>query len=258
MELAGKTVVLTGATSGIGLATAQRLAGRVGLLILHGIEPSSPLPPRNDVAYFRADFSSLEAVAGLASRIRGIARHIDILVNNAARPGPPHRTIASSGFELTFQTNYLATVALTRLLGEPERIVNVASATHLSATLDPDDVNLARHRYAPGTAYAQSKLALVTETCRLAGTLPETTRTAVSVHPGIVSTALLHAMFSIRGDDPQHAAGNLLHVIGEDYDNGTYYDESTPAAPNPAATAPAFQRALFELTETALKGVPNV
>ncbi|MBL7259572.1 SDR family NAD(P)-dependent oxidoreductase [Paractinoplanes lichenicola] len=252
MKLDDKTIVLTGATSGIGLATAHALAGRAGRLILHGIEETSPLAEGGNVAYFQADFSSLRAVTELAERIRATAGRVDVLVNNAARPGPELRTMSGDGHELTFQTNYLAAVALTQQLGTPDRVVNVSSATHLSATLHLDDVDLTHHRYAPEIAYAQSKLALVAETCRLAATLKDTGRTAVSVHPGIISTALLHAMFAIRGDTTEQAAATLVHVITRENDNGTYYDERSPAAPNPIALDPVFQQRLRELTQAAI------
>ncbi len=248
--------MLTGATSGIGLATARLLADRVGLLIVQGPEKAAEVRDRlpAGVVYLRADYSELAAVARLAGDMRAEAGAVDLLINNAARPGPPARTLTGDGHEITFQTNYLAPVLLTALLGEPPRVVNVASATHLSATLHLDDVDLARHRYAPDVAYAHSKLALVTETCRLAATLTPPAA-AVSMHPGIISTALLHAMFSIGGDSPARAAENLRYVATRDGDNGTYYDEREPADPNPQATDPRTQQRLYELTRAALSGL---
>jgi hypothetical protein len=90
---------------------------------------------------------------------------------------------------------------------------------------------------------AGKTVVLVTETCRLAATLTPPA-TAVSMHPGIISTALPHAMFSVGGDSPAHAAENLRYVATRDGDNGTYYDEREPAAPNPQATDPRTQQRL--------------
>jgi NAD(P)-dependent dehydrogenase (short-subunit alcohol dehydrogenase family) len=248
MELDGATVVLTGATTGIGRATALAVAPRAGRLIIHG--PQSPdeiaglmdqLRAVGEVVYLQADYGELAAVDRLAEGIRSATERIDVLINNAARPGAPTRTLSRDGIELTLQTNYLAPVALTTALLDlmpTGRIVNVASATHLSATLYLEDLGLERHTYAPSTAYAHSKLALVTYTCWLAKNLPSASIEAVSMHPGVIATDLLHAMFSITGDTVDHAAANLLEVVALTGDNGTYYDERSPAAPNPTAQDP--------------------
>ena len=165
-------------------------------------------------------------------------------------PAPDRRRARSAdGNEVTWQTNYLAPFALTTLLsGHVGRIVNVASATHLSASLRLD-------AYSPSGAYARSKLALVTYTCWLADHLPPTATAAVSVHPGVIATDLLHAMFSIGGDRPEQAAAALLAVAGADGDNGTYYDERTPAAPNPVAVRREVQERLHRETVAQLAGV---
>jgi NAD(P)-dependent dehydrogenase (short-subunit alcohol dehydrogenase family) len=247
MDLSGATVVLTGATTGIGRATAVALAPRVRRLIVHGPDASTDVP--TDAAYLRADYGRLAEVVALARDVRSATDRVDLLVNNAARPGPPARTPSADGNEVTWQTNYLAPVALTTLLsGHVGRIVNVASATHLSASLHLD-------AYSPSGAYAHSKLALVTYTCWLADHLPPTATAAVSVHPGVIATDLLRAMFSIGGDRPERAAENLIDVATRDGDNGTYYDERTPAAPNPIALRRDAQERLHEQTVAALAGV---
>ncbi|GAA4439971.1 SDR family NAD(P)-dependent oxidoreductase [Phytohabitans houttuyneae] len=256
------SIVLTGATTGIGRATALALAGKAGHLILHGLEPQSQvtdllaevraaLPAGATLSYFAADFSELVAAERLVSHVRGVTERVDLLVNNAARPGAPTRTVTDTGYELTFQTNYLAPVVLTSglldLIGTG-RIVNVASATHLSASLHLDDLTLARHGYSPSAAYAHSKLALVTYSCWLASHRPSPAIDVVSVHPGVIATDLLHAMFAVGGDPPEHAAANLEYVASLRGDNGTYYDERSPAQPNPEATDPATQDQLHAAT----------
>jgi NAD(P)-dependent dehydrogenase (short-subunit alcohol dehydrogenase family) len=262
--------VLTGATSGIGQATALAIADRADHLILQGLEPErkvgdllhtvrTAMRPGATLSYLTADFGDLDEVTGLVRMVRRATDRIDLLINNAARPGPPTRTLTADGNEITFQTNYLAPVALTHGLLEPlgngprPRIVNVASATHLSATLRLDDLTFARHAYSPSTVYAHAKLALVTYSCRLAEHRPTATLDVVSMHPGVISTPLLHAMFSIPGDRPEHAAANVIHVASLRGDNGTYYDERTPAAPNAQATDRSAQDDLYEVTVRLLR-----
>ncbi|WP_046769545.1 SDR family NAD(P)-dependent oxidoreductase [Jiangella alkaliphila] len=267
MRLAGSTIVLTGATSGIGRATALELAAaRPRRLVVHGPQPAAEtaglveeldaaLGSTGEVVYLSADYGVLDEVAELAAGVRAACPDgVDLLINNAARPGPRTRTLTADGHEATLQTNYFAPVALTTLLfdvigaGRAGRIVNVASATHFSAELGLDDLELARSGYSPASAYARSKLALVTWTCRLAGRRPRPTIEFVSVHPGVIATELLHAMFSIGGDTPEHAAANLLAVAQRDDDNGTYYDERRPATPNPIALDPVAQELLDGIT----------
>ena len=272
MNLTGKTVVLTGATTGIGRAAALALAGQPARLVIHGPQAArevsgmthslqAAMQPGAELTYLRSDYSDLASVAQLAQDIRSSAGRIDVLINNAARPGAPARTLSSDGNEITLQTNYLAPVALTTLVldlvgrDRSGRVVNVASATHLSAELHLDDLNLARHTYSPVTAYAQSKLALVTYACWLARHLPRPSVEVVSMHPGVIATTLLHEMFRAGGDRPEYAASNILQVVSRSGDNGTYYDERRPAQPNPAALDAVTQDRLHHLTSAALAAV---
>jgi NAD(P)-dependent dehydrogenase (short-subunit alcohol dehydrogenase family) len=114
-----------------------------------------------------------------------------------------------------------------------------------------DDLNLARHDYSAVTAYAHSKLALVTYTCWLARHLRRPSIEVVSMHPGVIATTLLHEMFAAGGDRPEHAASNILQVISHSGDNGTYYDEQRPAGPIPPPWTAAQDR-LHQLTAAAL------
>ncbi|MGX7680748.1 SDR family NAD(P)-dependent oxidoreductase [Jatrophihabitans sp. DSM 45814] len=271
MDLTGKTIFLTGATSGIGRETALALAPSAGELLLHGPEPEAAvnnlvnevqlrLRPGGRVVYLQADYGRLEDVVRLAEQVRLQTQELHVLINNAAIPGAPDRAMSSDGNELTFQVNYLAPVALTALLREHlqteagGRIVNISSATHLSATLHWDDLDLAVG-YAPTTAYAQSKLALVTYTCWLAAQLPAPDIEAVSMHPGVISTGLLHAMFSIGGEPARLAAHRIVAVASRTADNGSYYDEARQAAPNPIALDIEAQNRLHELTALRLNGL---
>jgi NAD(P)-dependent dehydrogenase (short-subunit alcohol dehydrogenase family) len=121
------TIVLTGATTGIGRATALAIADRAGRLILHGLEREhdiadllpmvrAAMHPEAQLLYFTADYGDLANVTRLARDIRAATDRIDILINNAARPGPPTHTVSGAGNEVTLQTNYLAPVVLTTAL----------------------------------------------------------------------------------------------------------------------------------------------
>jgi NAD(P)-dependent dehydrogenase (short-subunit alcohol dehydrogenase family) len=264
VNLTGARILVTGATSGIGLATARSLAPRASRLLVHGPEPHDEVEPviaglrarlgdGASLTYLQADYGQLVEVARLGADVLAATDRLDVVVNNAGRPGASTRTVTADGNEQTLQVDYLAPIALTTLLldrlaeQDRARIVNVSSATHLSATLDLDDIDL-RHGYTPVTAYAQAKLALVTYTCWLADHLPHPGIEVVAVHPGIIATDLLHAMFGIGGDDPEHAARTVVDVAGRSGDNGTYYDETHPAEPNPAARDRRVQQRLHELT----------
>jgi NAD(P)-dependent dehydrogenase (short-subunit alcohol dehydrogenase family) len=209
--------------------------------------------------YLQADYGRLAAVGRLADGVVAAADRLDVIINNAARPGAPARTLSADGNELTLQVNYLAPVALTSLLldrvadQDRARIVNVASATHLSATLDLEDLDL-RQGYAPVTAYARAKLALVTYTCWLADHVPHPGIEAVAAHPGVIATGLLHAMFASGGDTPERAARTIVEVTARSGDNGTYYDETRPAEPNPVARDLRIQQRLHDLTVARLAG----
>jgi NAD(P)-dependent dehydrogenase (short-subunit alcohol dehydrogenase family) len=175
--LSDATVLLTGATAGIGRASAVRLAPRVGTLLVHGPQDAAVVKPliselrelaaSERVVYFKADYGDLGAVREMAAAVESASERLDVLINNARRPGPARREVTADGSEVTLQTNFLAATVLTDVLlgfleaGEGGRIVNVTSATHYPASLELGDLNLERHDYSGVRAYAQSKLAMV-------------------------------------------------------------------------------------------------
>ena len=266
MELRGATILLTGATSGIGRETARHLAGQAHTLLVHG--PDRPEAVRDVVAelrslaqsqarviYLQADYREMAQVRRLAADVHAVTGRLDLLINNAGRAGPNDRTVSRDGNEVTLQTNYLAAVVLTESTldlmtdGRPSRIVNVASATHASATMHLDDLNLEHQPYSPVLAYAQSKLALVTYTCWLAARLRGSSCSAVSLHPGVINTRLLRTLFGIGGDPASRGAANIVHAATADGDvNGVYFDEEIPRRPHPDALDPVVQERLHRAT----------
>ncbi|GAB3974141.1 SDR family NAD(P)-dependent oxidoreductase [Plantactinospora veratri] len=236
-----ETVVLTGGTSGIGSAAAHRLAGSARRLLVHGPEPESAVRPlierirsagRAEVVYLRADFDRLDDVVALAGQVADVTDRVDVLVNNAGRPGAERRRCSADGYEATLQTNYLAAVLLTEglvpLMPATGRVVHVSSATHLSARLDLDDLQF-QHGYQPAAAYARSKLALVAHAVRQSGHYRPA---IVSVHPGVVDTRLLHAMFAVRGESASYGAANVIYAAcAPGVPSGAYLDERRVAEP---------------------------
>jgi NAD(P)-dependent dehydrogenase (short-subunit alcohol dehydrogenase family) len=245
------TALLTGATHGIGAATAHALCPLLDVLIVHGPEPESEVAPaldrlrrsspRAEIVYLEADYSRLDEVRALVSAVHDRVDRLDLLINNAGRPGPPERTLSADGHELTLQTNYLAPVALTTgLLADLDdprvgRVINVASATHYSAHLRLDDLDF-EHDYSGVAAYAHSKLAIVTYTCWLARRLERGCAEAASLHPGVIATGLLHAMFGAGGAPAEDGARNIMRVVRRPSPiNGAYFDEEVRARPSPDA-----------------------
>jgi NAD(P)-dependent dehydrogenase (short-subunit alcohol dehydrogenase family) len=258
-------ILLTGATSGIGLAAASQLASEPHEVVIHGPEPEGraveaverirrSAHPGARVSYAQADFTDPDGPRLLAEQAIASLSALDVLVNNAAIPGPPALSTGSARTELAYQVNFLAGVMLTHFvlpaLEPAGRVVNVASATHYGADLDLDDLDFRRRHYSSSGAYAQSKLAIVTYTNWLA---PQLEQTVVSIHPGVVSTALLHAMFSTGGIDTSVGGANLVASLTAQVASGTYLDETTPSTPSDQSLDVQIQRALVADTSARLR-----
>lgn len=256
------TVVLTGGTSGIGAAAARRIATSARRLLLHGPEPHAAVQPlldelrnagRAEVVYAQADFDRLDDVVALSRTVASATEQVNVLINNAGRPGAESRRCSTDSYEATLQTNYLAAVLLTErllpLIPATGRVVHVSSATHLSTRLDLDDLQF-QHGYQPAAAYARSKLALVAHAVRQSRYYRPG---IVSVHPGVVNTRLLHAMFDVRGADAAHGAANVIHAASDPgVPSGVYLDERRIAEPAEQVRVVNFQDGLHQRTMTLL------
>lgn len=198
-SLQGKTVLVTGATSGIGKQTALALAGLGARVVLVARNPERGAPALAEVQaaggtaeLLCADFSSLAEVRGLAQTF--LARHptLHVLVNNAGATYM-ERKVSADGFELSFAANHLAPFLLTHLLlpalkaAKAARVVNVSSVVHRTTHLDFDDLQSEKH-YGGLHAYAKSKLANILFTYELARRLAGSGVTSNCLHPGIVAT----------------------------------------------------------------------
>jgi NAD(P)-dependent dehydrogenase (short-subunit alcohol dehydrogenase family) len=193
-DLSGRTAVVTGASSGIGTATAAALAGAGAQVILavraptRGERAAAAIDGATEVRTL--DLASLASVRRFAADWSG---EIDLLINNAGVMVPPlTRTV--DGFELQFGTNHLGHFALTNLLlGRiTGRVVTVSSVAHRSGRIDFDDLNWERKRYRRWGAYAQSKLANLLFTLELQRRLTAVGSRviATAAHPGYAATNL--------------------------------------------------------------------
>jgi len=205
-SLRGRVCVVTGASRGIGLATARSFAGHGATVVMLARDPgrlwSAARQVREEAARgggvvlpLVADLASLEAVRAAAREIRERFEAVHVLVNNAA-VSAARRRLSADGIELTFAVNVLAPFLLTHELlpalraGPRARVINVTSLFARWARIRFEDLQGAR-RYSGDRAYLQSKLAMVLFTMELAERLRGSGITALCVDPGLAATDLL-------------------------------------------------------------------
>jgi NAD(P)-dependent dehydrogenase (short-subunit alcohol dehydrogenase family) len=187
-------IVVTGASSGIGLAAAEEFARRGNHVALVGRDRArldaalARVRAHGDAAAFRADFGVLDEVRTLAAELAAAYPTIDVLANNAGGL-VSRRSTTVDGFETTIQTNHLAPFLLSHLLRDRlagGRMVVTASGAHQAGRLDPADLSMQGQRYLPFRAYGNAKQANILFTAEAARRWPEIFST--SYHPGTVRT----------------------------------------------------------------------
>ena len=201
-DIRGKTVLLTGATSGIGLEASVALARQGARVVMVGrnqakteaaLADVSARSGSKEVSYLLADFASQASVRALADAVRSRVDRLDVLVNNAGGVNKA-RTVTADGIETTFAVNHLGYFLLTNLLldlvvkSAPARVVTVASVGHRRGTLDFDDLGFERGGYSIMRAYCRSKLGNILFANELARRLAGSGVTSNSLHPGSVDT----------------------------------------------------------------------
>nr|KAF6411541.1 retinol dehydrogenase 13 [Rousettus aegyptiacus] len=200
----GKTVIVTGANTGIGKQTALELARRGGNIILACRDMEKCEAAAKDIRREtlnhcvnarRLDLASLKSIREFAAKIIEEEERVHVLVNNAAVMRCPHWT-TEDGFEIQLGVNHLGHFLLTNLLldklkaSAPSRIINLSSLAHIAGHIDFDDLNWEKRKYDTKAAYCQSKLAVVLFTKELSRRLQGTGVTVNALHPGVARTEL--------------------------------------------------------------------
>jgi retinol dehydrogenase 14 len=281
-NLTGQTILITGASSGIGLEAAVKLAAMGAELVLvarnrerldAAVADVRRRAGSDLVSSLLCDFSSQARIRRLAAEYRAAHTRLDVLVNNAGSVSPS-RELTEDGIERTFAVNHLGYFLLTRLLldllqkSAPARIVNVASIAHRSATLNVEDPGFANGGYSILKAYARSKLANVLFTRELARRLSGTGVTVNALHPGSVATHIWsHAPWYAKPLLPLARLFMLSPAQGADVivflasspdlatTTGGYYERFALVPPSPLAQDDAAARRLWE-TSSALVHLP--
>ena len=268
----GKICLVTGATHGIGLATARALAASGATVLVHGRDLARARTVAEDIGhdtgnpqvrFVQADFAQLAQVRRLAQELQAQLPRLDVLINNAGVMAAVH-TRSADGYDLSFAVNHLAPFLLTGLLldklkgSAPSRVIVVASNAHRRATLDFGDLMNAR---ASGwAAYERSKLANVLFARELARRLVGTGVTVNALHPGLVrshlfsnSPRLLRVLLSSVGRpfmlSPQQGARASVYLAAApelEGESGGYYHGCRRVAPSLAAQSEACAERLWQ------------
>jgi NAD(P)-dependent dehydrogenase (short-subunit alcohol dehydrogenase family) len=275
-EMSGRTVVVTGANTGIGFETAAAMAGMGADVVITARDPAKgeaaaarirERHPRARVEAMELDLARLDDVRRFAKDLEARRERLHVLVNNAGLM-LDRRTTTIDGFETTFQVNHLGPFLLTNLLldrlkaSAPARIVNVSSTAHHGARLDFDDLQSERG-YAGMRVYAMTKLCNILFTRELARRLEGTGVTANALHPGTVRTG-----FGQEGDtgglwriawaigrpfflSPRQGARTSVYLASSpevEGRSGAYYTRCRPSRTSRAAQDDEAARRLWEIS----------
>lgn len=262
----GKTVLITGATDGIGKKTATELARMGAHVIVHGrnklrgeeiVDEIAKQTQNRNVSYEHADLSSLSEVKKLAEILSNKYKGLDVLINNAG-VFMRGQTFSKDGYETTFAVNHLAHFALSLQLlplllkANQGRIITVSSVAHTnSPRVDFSDIQEI-NSYIDYSAYALSKLANILFANELSDKLKETSVTSNSLHPGVITTKLLYAGFGISGSPPEEGCKTSLYLASEPSltnITGRYFSNSQPSEPSPISYDPVTRNNLWKLSE---------
>lgn len=273
-QLEGKVCIVTGATSGIGLATAQALAQQRAQVIVVGRNPEKSATAvariqhesgNPSVEFALADLSVQAQIRQLAEEFESRLSRLDVLINNVG-DFFFRRQLSADGIEMTLALNYLGVYLLTNLLldklkaSAPARVVNVSSDAHRRARIHFDDLEL-EHKYNGLKAYGQSKLAMVLFTYELARRLEGTGVTANALHPGFTATnivtsnegplKLLAGLIKLVALPPEEGAQTSVYLASSPEVNGVtgkYFDKKRAVRSAPASYDEEAGERLWEIS----------
>jgi len=270
----GKICMVTGATAGIGQATAQALAqqGATVVVVARDAEKATRTVAHiqretgnRDVQWLLADLSEQTQLRRLAREFKQRYPRLDVLINNAGAFFLT-RQLSADGIEMTFAVNHLSVFLLTHLLldtlqaSAPARVVNVASTSHRGARIDFEDLQGER-KYRGMRAYGQAKLAMVLFTYELARRLEGTGVTVNALHPGFVATnigqnngwlfKLISPLMKLIARRPEKGAQTSIYlatspeVAGV---TGKYFVDNKAVPSDPASYDEALAKRLWEMS----------
>jgi NAD(P)-dependent dehydrogenase (short-subunit alcohol dehydrogenase family) len=266
MNLQGKTVLITGASDGLGKQVALLAAEAGATVLVHGRNREKSetalaeirAAGSKDAELYLADLASLDEVRRLAGEVAAGHGRLDVLLNNAGIglfSGEP-RQMTPDGRELHFQVNYLSHFLLTRMLlpllkaAAPARIVNVSSLGQ--APVDFDDVMLA-HGYSGERGYCQSKLAQIMFTIDLAKALAGSGVMVMSLHPATFMDTNMVVGQGLQPrskvEDGARATFELAFAPEHAAETGGFYNQFELGHPNAQAADPEARRRLWALSE---------
>jgi len=275
--VAPKTIVITGASDGVGAAAARRLAqdGHHVVPVGRSLEKTAAVAQDIGSEYFTADFADLGQVRSLASDLLQRYPRIDVLANNAGAIFGKERQVTADGHEMTFQVNYLAPFLLTRLLTNRllesrGTVINTSSAANrLFAKLDINDLEEEKD-YTPQKAYGNSKLEQILFTEEFDRRYRAAGATSTAFHPGVIGSGFssaegsaMRAVYtSFLGrfvlQSPEKGAQTLVFLAegtpGADYPTGRYFARSKPARANKLAGDHALALDLWNRSVAMLEG----
>ncbi|MCO4768725.1 MAG: SDR family oxidoreductase [Deltaproteobacteria bacterium] len=270
-----KTILVTGATSGIGASTATLLAKQGHTVLCHGrtqekvdraVAATKDAGGHDRVHGFVADLSDLDSIRAMATAVQEAHPDLAVLVNNAGGWNPD-RTTTKQGHETTFGVNHLAPFVLTLALlpvleKNKARVVSVASMLHTRGVIEMDDLQRSSRSYDGMGAYNDSKLANVLFAAELARRHPAITSN--SLHPGVVKTHLatdkpgfqawffrniLQRFFALQADDGAATSVFLATDPSVDGVTGKYFAKCAEVTPSAAGQDEAMAKRLWEASE---------
>jgi NAD(P)-dependent dehydrogenase (short-subunit alcohol dehydrogenase family) len=275
----GKICLVTGATSGIGRATALGLAQMGATVVVHArshekgqatVADLKTQSDNEDIHLILANLESQAQIRALGDDFKARFPRLDVLVNNAALI-PRQRTLTADGIETQFAINHLAYFLMTFVLldalkAAPQgRVVNVSSDLHRGAKLDFDDLQSAKEYKAFGWAhYGSTKLMNVLFTNELARRLTGTNITANSLHPGVIRTQLtrntpLSSIIKVFFGKPENGAKTSLYLASSPQVagvTGRYFNKQRAVEPDPRAHDEELAKRLWEVSAN-MTGVTN-